>query len=183
MFEHMARYLLRMLEIILVVCLAIMGILVFGNVIMRYVFNSGIAISEELSRLLFVWLIFLGAIVASAQRSHIGYDSLAKVASPRVRKVLTLLTGTLMLIACVIFIKGGWSQTLINLSNEYPVMGISYAWLYGVAVVFGIALIFPVCNNIWRVLSNHDEPLTEDLADQIEEKIAEMSHDQQEPRP
>lgn len=182
MFEHAARYLLRLLEITLVVCLAIMGILVFGNVIMRYVFNSGIAISEELSRLLFVWLIFLGAIVASAQRSHIGYDSLVKAASPRVRKVLALFTGALMLIACVIFIQGGWTQTLINLGNEYPVMGISYAWLYGVAVVFGVALIFPVCNNIWRILSNHDEPLTEDLADRIEGKISEINQDKQEPR-
>lgn len=178
MFEPTARHLLRALEIILVACLAIMGVLVFGNVVMRYVFNSGIAISEELSRLLFVWLIFLGAIVASAQRSHIGYDSLAKAASRRVRKVLALLTGALMLIACLIFIKGGWSQTLINLHNTYPVMEISYAWLYGVAVVFGIALIFPVCHNIWRVLSNHDEPLTEDLGNRIEEKISEINRDQ-----
>lgn len=182
MFEHVARYLLRLLEITLVVCLAIMGILVFGNVILRYVFNSGIAISEELSRLLFVWLIFLGAILASAQRIHIGFDSLANAAPPRIRKALALFTAALMLVACAIFIAGGWSQTLINLGNEYPVMGISYAWLYGAALVFGIALIFPVCNNIRRVLSNHDEPLTENLADRIEGKISEMNQDRREPR-
>lgn len=181
MLERAARHLLRLLEIALVVCLALMGILVFGNVVMRYVFNSGIVVSEELSRLLFVWLIFLGAILASAQRSHIGFDSLAKAAPPRLRKILALFTGSLMLIACIIFIKGGWSQTLINLGNEYPVMGISYAWLYGVALVFGIALIFPVCNNIWRVLTNHDGPLTEDLADRIGDKISEMSRDKQDP--
>ncbi|MBV6272519.1 TRAP transporter small permease [Alcaligenaceae bacterium CGII-47] len=183
MFDHAGRTLMRLLEILLVVCLAVMGVLVFGNVVMRYVFNSSIAVSEELSRLLFVWLIFLGAILASAQRTHIGYDSLVQRASPRIRKALGLFTGALMLIACVIFIKGGWSQTLINLNNEYPVIGVSYAWLYGVALVFGVALIFPVCNNIWRILSNRDEALTEDLADRIEGKVSEMHPDKQEPRP
>jgi TRAP-type C4-dicarboxylate transport system permease small subunit len=181
-FDRAAHHLLRTLEVILVLCLAVMGILVFGNVIMRYVFNSGIAISEELSRLLFVWLIFLGAIAASIQRSHIGFDSLATAAPPKVRKALALFTGTLMLIACLIFIKGGWAQTRINLANAYPVMEISYAWLYAAAVVFGAVLIFPVCNNIWRVLHDRDGALTEDLGDRIEESIAEIRRDE-EPRP
>ena len=49
----------RALEIIIVACLALMAVLVFGNVVLRYAFDSGIAVSEELSRLLFVWLIFV----------------------------------------------------------------------------------------------------------------------------
>ncbi len=44
--------------------LMVMVVLVFGNVVLRYVFNSGITMSEELSRWLMVWLTFLGAIVA-----------------------------------------------------------------------------------------------------------------------
>lgn len=50
--------------------------------VLRYAFNSGIAISEELSRLLFVWLIFPGAVLASAQRIHIGFDTLQRHAGP-----------------------------------------------------------------------------------------------------
>ena len=45
-------------------CLALMVVMVFGNVVLRYGFNSGITVSEELSRWLFVWMTFLGAIVA-----------------------------------------------------------------------------------------------------------------------
>jgi drug/metabolite transporter (DMT)-like permease len=44
--------------------LAVMVVLVFTNVVLRYALNSGIAVSEELSRWLFVWLTFLGGIVA-----------------------------------------------------------------------------------------------------------------------
>ena len=54
----------HLLKFLIVVCLALMVILVFGNVVLRYVFNSGITMSEELSRWLMVWLTFLGAIVA-----------------------------------------------------------------------------------------------------------------------
>ena len=48
---------------VIAVLLAVMVVLVFGNVVLRYGFNSGITVSEELSRWLFVWMTFLGAIV------------------------------------------------------------------------------------------------------------------------
>ena len=53
-----------------------MVVLVFGNVVLRYAFNSGITVSEELSRWLFVWLTFLGAIVALKEHGHLGTDML-----------------------------------------------------------------------------------------------------------
>ncbi|MCK6404311.1 MAG: TRAP transporter small permease, partial [Sphaerotilus natans subsp. sulfidivorans] len=40
----------RLLEAVMALLLAAMVVLVFGNVVLRYVFNSGITISEELSR-------------------------------------------------------------------------------------------------------------------------------------
>src|SRR3712207_9594758 len=58
--------------------LAVMVVLVFGNVVLRYAFNSGITVSEELSRWLFVWLTLLGAIVAMREHGHLGVDSLVK---------------------------------------------------------------------------------------------------------
>ena len=57
---------------VIALCLAVMVVLVFGNVVLRYGFNSGITISEELSRWLLVWLTFLGAIVAVREHTHLG---------------------------------------------------------------------------------------------------------------
>ena len=168
MLERLSRGITRSFEILIVACLAIMGILVFGNVLLRYAFNSGIAISEELSRLLFVWLIFLGAVLASAQRIHIGFDTLQRRVGPRARRALIVFSGVLILIGCGIFIVGGYKQTVINLGNTYPVLGISYAWLYGVGLVFGIALIFPVCHNILLALRGDLNEMTQDLGDRIE---------------
>ncbi|WP_369908131.1 hypothetical protein [Limnohabitans sp. JirII-29] len=40
----------RLLEVVIAIALAVMVVLVFGNVILRYAFNSGLTLSEELSR-------------------------------------------------------------------------------------------------------------------------------------
>lgn len=178
MLNRVAGAVSRFLEAVIVISLAIMAILVFGNVVLRYAFNSGIAISEELSRLLFVWLIFLGAILASAQHAHIGFDSLVRSLPAAGRKILIVVTGVLMLAASVIFVRGGWQQAVINLDNSYPVLGISYAWLYAVAIVFGVGTFITICINIWRALTGHDRDdleLTHDLADQIEETVSQVA--------
>ena len=64
----------HLLKVLIALFLAIMVVLVFGNVVLRYAFNSGITVSEEVSRWLFVWLTFLGAIVAMREHGHLGVD-------------------------------------------------------------------------------------------------------------
>jgi TRAP-type C4-dicarboxylate transport system permease small subunit len=73
----------RFLELVISVALAVMVVLVFGNVVMRYAFNSGITLSEELSRWLFVWVTFLGAIVAMKDGAHLGSDTIVSKLSLR----------------------------------------------------------------------------------------------------
>jgi len=50
------KYILRIINFIIVFCLASMMLMVFVNVVLRYGFNSGITFSEDVSRLFFVWL-------------------------------------------------------------------------------------------------------------------------------
>lgn len=66
----------QLLSWLMAASLALMVVLVFTNVVLRYALNSGIAVSEELSRWLFVWLTFLGGIVALHERAHLGTDIL-----------------------------------------------------------------------------------------------------------
>lgn len=179
MFLAITRWITKILEAVIVGNLAIMAILVFGNVVLRYGFDSGIAVSEELARLLFVWLIFLGAILASRQHAHIGFDTLVRRLPTPWKKGLIVFSGSLMLVASAIFVIGGWQQTRINLDNSYPVLSISYAWLYGVAIVFGIGMAVSVLFNIWDAITqpHADEELvlTQNLADCIENEIDQVS--------
>jgi TRAP-type C4-dicarboxylate transport system permease small subunit len=178
------RRITRALEVAIAASLAAMAALVFANVVLRYAFDTGIAQAEELARLLFVWLIFLGSLLASAQRAHIGFDSLVTRLPQGARKALVLATGVLMLAAAVMFIVGGWQQARINWDNSYPVLGISYAWLYGAALAFGVGLLFTVTHNIIDTLRSGppDAGLTKDLADRITEKMTDVAVGQEDTR-
>ena len=186
MFLTLTRWVTKALEAVIVVGLALMAVLVFGNVVLRYAFDSGIAISEELSRLLFVWLIFLGAILASRQHAHIGFDTLVRHLPTAGKKAIVVVSGLLMLAASAMFVVGGWQQTVINLDNSYPVLGVSYAWLYGVAIVFGIGMAISILFNIWDALTQkHVDAeliLTKNLADRIEDEMEQVTgHEETKP--
>ena len=69
----------RLIEVILVICMAVMLVMVFGNVMLRIFFNTGIDLSEEIPRFAFVWMTFLGGIIGLHRRSHRLLRSLASI--------------------------------------------------------------------------------------------------------
>ena len=62
--QRLIDWICRLFVLLMVACLGLMVVMVFGNVVLRYGFNSGITVSEELSRWLLVWITFMGAIFA-----------------------------------------------------------------------------------------------------------------------
>lgn len=143
----------RAIKALLALLMAAMVVLVFGNVVMRYVFNSGIAVSEELSRWLFVWMVFLGAIVGLREHAHLGGDSFVKMLSPCGRKICYALSHTLMLYASVLLAEGAWKQTVLNWDTTAPASGLSVGLFYAAGLVFGIAAIPILLHDLYRLLS------------------------------
>ena len=129
----------RLLSVLIVLCLAAMVVMVFGNVVMRYGFNSGIAVSEELSRWLFLWLIFMGATVAVHQQAHMGSEMLLDKLPPAGQKLAMGIGLLLMLWVTWLMFSGSLAQTRINWEVEAPVTGLSMAWAYGPGVVFAVS--------------------------------------------
>jgi TRAP-type C4-dicarboxylate transport system permease small subunit len=130
----------RLLKVLIVVCLALMVILVFGNVVLRYGFNTGITVSEELSRWLFVYMTFLGAIVMMREHGHLGVDTVVSRLPPKAQKAAYVLSHILMLFATWLFLRGSWVQTLINTDNAAPVTGLSVGIVYAAGVVFSVSV-------------------------------------------
>ena len=149
----------RLLEWVLVGLLALMVVLVFGNVVMRYAFNSGITLSEELSRWLFVWMTFLGAIVALRERGHLGSDMLVSRLGPKGKRLCLAVGQLLMLYATWLLLSGSWSQTRINADVEAPVTGASVGIFYASGVVFALSSGVLLAVDLWRTLSGR---LTDD---------------------
>jgi TRAP-type C4-dicarboxylate transport system permease small subunit len=127
----------KLLELLVVVSLVAMVIMVFGNVILRYAFNSGILVSEEMSRYCFIWLTYIGAMIAMRERGHLGVDTLVKHL-PRIGKQVCLfISEALMLLCNGLFILGTWKMHELQVTNVSPVVGISMIWIYGIGYVVG----------------------------------------------
>jgi TRAP-type C4-dicarboxylate transport system permease small subunit len=143
----------HLLKIAITLCLAVMVVLVFGNVVLRYGFNLGITVSEEISRWLFVWLTFLGAIVAMREHGHLGVDTLVKRLPASGKKICLVASQLLMLYATWLFLQGSWEQTQINLDVKAPVSGLSMGLFYGVGIVFAVSAGLILLYDLYRVLS------------------------------
>jgi TRAP-type C4-dicarboxylate transport system permease small subunit len=128
----------RLFGVLMVACLGLMVLMVFGNVVLRYGFNSGITVSEELSRWLFVWMTFLGAIVAMRKHLHLGTDALVSRLPLLGKKLCFALAHGLMLYICWLMSRGAWQQMVINLDTTSAVMEVPMAWLYASGVVFAV---------------------------------------------
>jgi TRAP-type transport system small permease protein len=128
----------RAIDLAVAAALAVMVVLVFGNVVLRYAFNSGIAVSEEVSRWLFVWLCFLGAVVAMKDGAHLGTDMLVSRLPLAGKKACMVLGHLLMLYLTWLFLNGSWQQARINLDVTAPVTGAPVAIFYACGVVFSV---------------------------------------------
>ncbi len=133
--------------------LALMVVLVFGNVFMRYALNSGFTLSEELSRWLFVWVTFMGAVVALRSNAHLGTDMLVGKLGPAGKKLCMGLSLLLMLYCLWLLFKGAYDQTVINLESTSAVMEVSMAWFYASGMVFSILGAPILLLDLWRLLT------------------------------
>ena len=142
----------RALDMLSGLCLAIMVVLVFGNVVLRYTMNSGITVSEELSRWLFVWLTFMGAVVALREHGHLGTDVLVSRLPAAGKKVCLVLAQVAMLYVSWLLLKGSWAQMVINADTEAPVTGASVGIFYASGVLMGGSAIAILLRDLLRTL-------------------------------
>ena len=143
----------RLLDLLNAVLLFAILILVFGNVVLRYGFNSGLLMSEELSRWLFVWLTFLGAIVALRERSHLGTDMVIRRLGRQARLVCLGLAHVVMLYVTWLLLSGSLTQARLNLDVDAPVSGIPVAVFYASGIVFGVSALVLLGYTLVRLLA------------------------------
>lgn len=126
-----ASPLARGVENLMALCLAVMALAVFVNVVLRYGFGTGVAASEELSRLLFVWMVFIGAALAYPRGEHMAFTGLvAKLRRrPAALAAMTVLIRLLVIAACAFLAWGAWQQVIVGLDSHSVVLGYPTALL------------------------------------------------------
>lgn len=142
----------RLLRGLMVATIALMAILVFTNVVLRYGFNSNLGITEELARYLFVWLTFLGAIAAFAKNTHVGVDTLLRRMPAGLQRIVEILSDIGMLVCCGIILIGSWQLAVLNMNNVLPISGIPVGAMYFAGVPFSICVGVMLLVRLWRKL-------------------------------
>ena len=152
MLNRIERVLVATNRWLLIILLLAMACIVFANVVLRYTANSGITVSEELSRWLFVWLTFMGAVVALREHGHLGTDGLVSRLPATGKKVCLILAQVAMLYVSWLLLKGSWAQMVINADTEAPVTGASVGIFYASGVLMGGSAIAILLRDLLRTL-------------------------------
>ncbi|MGF9713025.1 TRAP transporter small permease [Paenibacillus naphthalenovorans] len=150
--KNISKWLSNALNILMAFSLLFMCILVLGNVILRYVFDSGITWSEEMSRFLFVWMIFLGSIGALKDNEHLGVEMLVKRLPPSMKKIAYIISHVLILFALLLILQGSWKLILLNMDSNAPATGIRMSYVYAIGIIMSLGMTLVVMIKMYKVL-------------------------------
>ena len=138
MFDLFDRWLIRLNRYAVIGILAAMAIMVFANVVLRYVSGNSILWVEEVSRYLMIWLTFLGSGLVMRYGGHIGIDTLQeRLPAHAVAIRAFILVGLLAFFGVMVWL--GIVYTLRTWSQTTPVMGVPIGAVY-LAMPIGFAL-------------------------------------------
>jgi len=144
----------RLLHAAIAVCLTCMATFVFANVILRYFFNEGLTWAEEASRYLFIWLIFLGAIVAYQENVHLGVDTLVNRLSVKSKRKLFIVNNIILVITMGLVVHGTWKMTVLTSDQISASMQIPLAFVYVSGFICSTAMVVISLHNLYRLFTN-----------------------------
>jgi TRAP-type C4-dicarboxylate transport system permease small subunit len=144
--------LFRGMEILMAFFLAVMIVLVFMNVLLRYLFSTGFAWSEEIARLCFIYLVYLGSIGAMRDNQHLIIDSLLSRIPALAQKITYFLVQAAIIWVMAILTRGSWQLVLQNLNDRWVATQFPIFLVYGIGLVTGISIIVIALANIYRLI-------------------------------
>lgn len=134
----MKKFFSKIEEWIAIVCLIIMSLLTFTNVVARYVFSASFSFSEELTTYLFVLLSLVGTAIAAKRRAHLGLSILTDAVSKsteRYFKIFGYLVSVLFSAALfyygILMVKSQIMLGQVTAGMQWP------EWIFGSFVPIG----------------------------------------------
>jgi len=129
----------RLLKYLLTFLVGLFTVSVFLQVLIRFVFKYPLPWTEEVSRIAFVYTIFIGATIAVREKAHLNVDFLLVALPPKVSQVVKLL-GTALVAVFLIFVTWQGIQFVRATGVQVtPVMQVPFRYLY---------LVLPSCGGL-----------------------------------
>lgn len=141
-----------------VTMLAITGVL-FAGVLWRYVFGDPLGWSDEVARVLFVWLAFIGAAIGVKRRLHASVSVLSSRMPARWRFATSIFAMVLMAVMAVLFIYTGAIEAVTAFGQQsMPVTGLPTGWLYLAVPVSGVLMMVYLLPQLRSLILHRKDP-------------------------
>lgn len=139
-------------EILLVVCLLVMVVVIFLQVVMRYGFNSSLSWSEELARILFIWASWIGISFGQKKGEHIKITLVIDNLRGKARTIVLFLADlfTLAILAVLLFKGVEITQKIFNMASTTPALFIPKWILYASVPISCMLMSIRVLKSMWE---------------------------------
>jgi TRAP-type C4-dicarboxylate transport system permease small subunit len=139
--DELERGLMRINRWALIVLLAGMAMIIFANVVLRYLTNNSLEWAEEVARYLMVWLTFLGAGPVLRYGGHLAVDNLQDSLPPALALGLRVLIASLLMAFFGFMVVYGLEYVERTQFQMTPNTQVSMAWVYSAMPVGGLLLV------------------------------------------
>lgn len=126
----------------------VMTVMIFLQVIYRYVLGDSLSFSEELARYMFVWSVGLGSALALRNRAHIGVELVVERLPQPLVKPAKLLAGVLNLFFFGILIRYGCEMVAVTMDQESAALSLPMGYVYLSLPVSGAVLFLCEVENL-----------------------------------
>lgn len=131
---------------------AFLVLLVTWQVFTRFVLNNPSAISEELAKIVFVWLVLFGSAYVFGERGHMAIEFIKDKLPPKIKMVVeTFIEITIIGFTAFVLIWGGWIATEMTMTQTSAALQVPIGYLYSALPISGLLVVFYCINNIFEI--------------------------------
>lgn len=151
---------IKSLEVLLMVMVAVLTLTVLWGVFTRFCLGSQAAYTDELARVLLVWVSMVGAALAFGVKAHLGVDFFVNMLHPEARKTLSMLVQVVTAaLAGVVFVIGGWGLAMSQMGQQLPTLPISRGLVYISIPLGGVLICLFAVENLVEIFKTPAESL------------------------
>lgn len=125
--------------------------LVFLNVILRYFFETGLVWSEEVARLCFIYLVYLGTVGAARENRHLGVETILEKVPGKLQKGLYTAVQLIILWVMVLLVQASWALSSLAVGDNWVATGYPRSLIYAIGVLTGVAIGLIALANLYRL--------------------------------
>jgi TRAP-type C4-dicarboxylate transport system permease small subunit len=155
---------INFVDIIASIMMVLLTLVVFGEVLSRYVFNYPLVYSNELTKLLFPWVIFIAGISITKNEGHLSINFFRELLPKAGQKWAFVFAKLVMLYFSVFMMLSSYQIAQAVSRQVLPMLRISKAWLYAsITVSFAAICIILIYQIILIVVNKLEPPREEDI--------------------